>query len=211
MGVIEGGPGRALVLTAALLGATGCAEIGDAIWQPRAPHARATVIEGEVRDVDVRRGRIRVRSARMGTRTLRVHRSTRVFHRRTEYTLAALEPGDLVRVRVEVDRSGTAWADRVDVRQGVEERRARERRERQHGRYAAARELEWIEGRVHRVDARDGWFTVDAGRHGVVIVHVPDRLPREHERRFDRIRRGDRVELEVLPIGRDEAELVRFL
>ena len=46
-----------------------------------------------------------------------------VVYRRREYALGALERGDLVRVYVEVDRRGEAWADRVDVRESVNERR----------------------------------------------------------------------------------------
>ena len=45
------------------------------------------------------------------------------MYRRREYALGALERGDLVRVYVEVDRRGEAWADRVDVRESVNERR----------------------------------------------------------------------------------------
>src|SRR5690606_3968352 len=102
--------------------------------------------EGEIRSVDPRRGRMTVRSARLGTRTVHVDRSTRVLYRRTEYTLDALEPGDLVRVHVEVDRDGTAWADRVDVRASVDEIRARDRRVRGrgNGRSARARQNEWL-------------------------------------------------------------------
>ena len=115
MGAIDGGTGRALVITAALMSGSST-QIGDAPIRTRAPQTRAAVIDGEIRSVYPRRGRIRVRSPRLGMRTVYVGRSTRVVHLRVEYTVEALEPGDVVRVYVEVDRSGMAWAERVDVR-----------------------------------------------------------------------------------------------
>jgi hypothetical protein len=59
---------------------------------------------------------MRVRSARVGTRTIRVDRRTRVLLGDRELDLALLEPGDVVCVFAEVDRGGAVWADRVDVR-----------------------------------------------------------------------------------------------
>ena len=116
MGAIQGGTGRALVLTAALMSEAGRAQIGDAIYQPGGPSARSGVIEGEIRTVDRRHGSMQVRSSRHGTRTVRLDDETRVLYRRVEYTVDALEPGDVVRVYVEADGDGEAWARRVDVR-----------------------------------------------------------------------------------------------
>ena len=207
MGSIQGGTGRALVLTAALLSGSGCAQITDAIQQPRAGSARSGVIDGEIRSVDPRRGRIQVRSARQGTRTVRVDRSTRVLYRRVEYTVAALEPGDVVRVFVEMDRNGSAWAERVDVRTSADERRDYP------GQAPRPREHAWLDGTVSRMDPGDGWFTVEmrrSQREGEVVIYVPEQLDRDDERQLERMRRGDRVEIEVRPISNDEAELVRF-
>jgi hypothetical protein len=203
MGTIHGGTGHALVLTAALLSGAGCAQIGEAIGKPRGPSARSAVIDGEIRAVDPRRGRIRVRSARRGTRTVRVGRSTRVLYRRVEYTLDALEPGDVVRVFAEVDRNGIAWAERVDVRSSADEGREPGR--------SARREYAWLDGTVSRMDPGDGWFTVEMPRlENEIVVYVPERLERDDERRLERMRRGDRVQIEVRPISNHEAELVGF-
>jgi hypothetical protein len=204
MGVMDGGTRRALMLTAAVMGAAGCAQVGDAIYTPRSPNARSTVIDGEIRAVDPRRGRIQVRSARLGTRTVRVDRSTRILYRRVEYRVEALERGDLVRVFAEVDGSGIAWAERVDVRASVDERRDHPDRR------AYARDYVWLAGNIVRMDPADGWFTIDSRREGEIIVYVPDRLDREDERRLGRMHRGDQVEVEVRMITNDEAELVTF-
>jgi hypothetical protein len=127
MDYVDGGTVRALVLTAALLGSQGCANMSDILndprYDPRAPSARSIVIDGEVSSVELKKGRMRLRTTRQGTRTVYLDRETRLFYQRREYRLDALERGDLVRVWVEVDRDGSAWADRVDVREGVNERR----------------------------------------------------------------------------------------
>jgi hypothetical protein len=102
-----------------------------------------------------------------------------------------------VRVRVSYDRGGAPWAERIDVRNSTADRRVSAR-------------IERIDGRVTGIDSRRGYFTVDQGRRSTVVVYVPNRLSSGDARRFDRLRRGDRVRAEVMLTGRDRAELVRF-
>jgi hypothetical protein len=127
-----------------------------------------------------------------------------VLYRRVEYTLEALEPGDVVRVFVALDRNGTAWAERVDVRTSVDERR-----EYRNG-SPRPREYAWLDGKVARMDPEDRWFTVQVRQHDEIVVYVPEDLGRDDERRLGRVRRGDYVRIEVRPITGSEAELVGF-
>jgi hypothetical protein len=185
--------GRGTVIAALLLGAlgaAGCAELDGVLARPMG----GSVVQGEVRSLDARRARMQVREDRGGTVTLRYDGGTRVFYRQREYPTSALERGDVVRVRVSHDRSGEAWADRVDV--------LRSR--------ASAGRVERLDGRVVRIEPRRGYFTVVRGREAPVVVYVPPTVRREDVRRLDRLRPGDNVRLEVLPLGRAEAELVRF-
>lgn len=125
MGYMTGGTAKAIALTAALLATPGCAQLNDILLDPYHPStARSVMLEGEIRSVDTRRGRFQVRDERgRGVRTVNVDRATRIVYRRQEFGLGALERGDLVRVYVEVDRRGDAWAERVDVFESVNERR----------------------------------------------------------------------------------------
>jgi hypothetical protein len=186
---------------AALLAASGCAPLGamdDAMGS-----ARGATLSGEIRSVDARRGRIEVRESHNGRhQTLRVDRQTRVVYRQRSYPVSALERGDLVRVRVERDRDGQRWAERIDVRESVRERRAP-------GGWGSAR-VERVEGTVSRVEPRRGYFTLQVGRNDLLTVLVPSRLGRDDGRRFERLRRGERVRAEVRMVGRGQAELVRF-
>lgn len=203
MGVIDGSVARALLLTASLWGASGCAPWGDTVWGPRLPSARTAMVEGEIRSVDSRRGRLEFRTARGRTSTVRVDRATRVVYGRRNYPLDALERGDMVRIWLEVDERGDAWADRVEVRRSAVERYGRYEDERYRGR------VERLDGRVLEVSLGNGYFVVDQG-YDRVVVHVPRALDRDEYRRLERLRRGDRVRADVRWLSGDEAALVRF-
>jgi hypothetical protein len=210
MGMIQGSTGRALMLTASLLAAPGCAPFGDTVWGPRLPSARSAVIDAQVWAVDSRRGRLQVRSGRGGTRTLNVDRATRVTYRQRNYPVDALERGDVVRIWLEVDGRGDAWADRVEVRESVRERYDRYGDDRygyDDRRYE--NRVERVEGRVGEVNLRSGYFTVVQGDRSVA-VYFPDGLDRNEYRRVEQLRRGDRVRADVRPISGNEAELVRM-
>lgn len=187
--------GAALLVAAVLVATPGCAQAGGGV---HAPGPARSVIDGEVRSVDVRSGRIQVRDDRGRTRTLRYDRDTRVLYRQRRYRTTALERGDLVRVWVTHDRRGRPWADRVEVRASVADRRG-----------TPARVVR-VDGTVGQVDARRGYFTVRRARSAPVVVYVPARLGRDDVRRLERLRAGSRVRAEVRPLGAYEAELVRF-
>jgi hypothetical protein len=155
-------------------------------------------LDGEIRSVDTRRHRLEVRSDWGRSETVRYNGRTQVRYGNRTYPVSALERGDQVRIRLAYDRDGSAFAERIDVRSSVRDRsRSTARTER-------------IDGTVGRVDSRRGHFTLERGRNQTVLVYVPNRLSRDDARRVDRLRRGDRVRLEVRPVGRSQAELVRF-
>lgn len=184
----------ASLLLVVVLVAAACAPLsGVAV-----PDGRSAVVYGEVRSLDARRGRIQLREDRGRTVNVRYDNRTRVVYRARQYPPSSLRRGDIVQVRLTHDRSGTAWADRIDVRHSTQDRRV-----------ATAR-VERIDGRVLGVDTRRGRFTLEPGRSRTVVVHVPHRLSSSDARRFERLRRGDRVRVDVRPVGRNDVELVRF-
>jgi hypothetical protein len=188
--------GLALVATL-LIAAPACAALG-VLDDVMVPDGRNSLVTGEVRSVDGRRGRLQVRDDRTSrTHTLRYDGRTRVQYRQRHYPASALERGDVVRVRVSYDRSGTAWADHVEVRQSVQDRRA-----------ATAR-VQRLDGRVLQVDSRRGFFTVEPSRNRTVVIHVGN-VTANDARRVARLRRGDRVRMDVRPVTNNAAQLVRF-
>jgi hypothetical protein len=190
--------GGALALAAGLTVVSGCAPLGAMDGVLVGPAARSAVVEGEIRSVDARRGTLEIRDNRNRSHRMRFDRSTRVVYGQRAYPVTALERGDVVRVRATADRGGVLWADRVDVRHNARDR----------GRVAVRTER--IAGTVSSVDGRRGQFTLSLDRHRSVLVVVPPRLDRDDAHRFQRLRRGDRVRVEVVPAGRGAVELVRF-
>jgi hypothetical protein len=201
-----------LVLTASLLAFPGCAPFGDTVWGSRLPSARSRVIDGEVWTVDGRRGRLQLRSGWGRTSTVNVDRATRVVYRQRSYPVQSLERGDVVRVWLEVDGRGDAWADRVEVRQSVRERYDRrgydDRYGYDDGRYQGR--VERVEGRVGQVNLRERYFTIEQGLNRFLAVYVGNGFERDAYRRLEGLRRGDRVRVDVRLISGNEADLVRF-
>lgn len=188
-----------LALAAVLpLAAPACAPWGGYPGEVVLPSARVSYVSGEVRSVDARRHRIQLREYNGRTRNLSYDGRTHVVYRSRRYPVTALERGDRVQVRVVHGRGGNAWAERIEVRSSVRDSRV------------VIGRVERIDGVVGRVDRRNGYFTLDRTRWGGIRVQVPGRIRREDERRFERLRRGDRVRVEVRAIGRDRFELVRF-
>jgi hypothetical protein len=205
--------GRVALIGAVLTGA-GCATIAAAaddiglggpagtIYGDR----NAATLHGEVRSVDTRQSRLQLREDRGRNQTVRYDNRTRVVYGQRSYPVSALERGDRVRVRVVYDRNGRAYADRVDV---FESSRNRGRASDDRGRPAAAR-VQRVDGTVSWVDSRSNAFALASRQGRPLAVHVPRDLNRNDRARFDRLRRGARISVDVRPIGRDQYELVRF-
>jgi translation initiation factor IF-1 len=196
-------PGSVAVALALAVGllvvAPACAPHSSGLEGVVVPRGRSEVVYGEIRSVDARSRRIQLRGDRGRDRTVRYDNRTRVVYGSRQFSPSALERGDVVQVRLSYDRGGTAWAERVEVRESVRDRRV-----------VASRRVERVEGTVRRLDLRRGYFTVEPKRARPVVVRVPSRLDRNDARRFERLRPGDRVKVDVRPIDRDAAELVRF-
>jgi hypothetical protein len=191
------GMGTAALVGVLLVSAPGCAGL-DVLDEVLVPNG-ASQLSGEIRSVDSRRGRLQVRDQHNGrTHNIQYDGRTRVTYRQRQYPASSLERGDMVRVRISHDRSGNAWADHVEVRESVADRRNTSAR------------VQRVDGVVRQVDTRRGVFTVEPNRARPVVVYVPRGISNSDARRFDRLRRGDRVRVEVRPVNNSTAELVRF-
>lgn len=198
-----------LLLVGTLGVAPACTTVAGTPGRPGGVWGRSATIHGEVRGVDTRRDRIYVSEGRGGRgRTYTVHydRRTRVYDGRRSYPVSALRRGDDVRIRVEYDRRGRAWADRVDLRRG---RGWSDRGPWNNGRHADVWRTDRWSGRVVVVDARRNYFTLDRGSSRVVVVRVPS-SNRDLGRRLGRLRRGEKVTIEVRHRGGQDVQLVRF-
>ena len=210
---------RTIAVSGLLAGAvTGCSSAGS-LGGMGDVFGNGSSVYGEVRSVDARRGRIQVREEHGGDRTVRYDNRTRVVYQNRQYPVTSLERGDQVQMRVEYDRNNTAWADRIEVRSSArrserDRDRRRDRvgdRDRERGGVWGSARVERLDGRVQGIDVRRGYFTMTGARNSRVVVYVPRDARRDDVRRFERLRRGERVHVEVRSRGRgDQAELVRF-
>lgn len=201
--ILKKGFGQAAVvlLIGGLAASPGCASAAgrDGDWGWERSDDR---IVGEVVSVDTRRDQIRVALTRGGTRTIRYDRRTEVVERGRRIPVTLLRRGDDVRIRVDYDRYGRAWAERIDV---------------YGSRWSSRDDDRWYFGRSGRLDGvvravelRRGYFTLEPSRGRIIVIRVPGDLRRDDENRLRRLRRGDRVTVEVRHIGSNEVRLIRF-
>jgi hypothetical protein len=187
----------AAALFGLLLTAPACAHVGGVLT------GRPDDLYGEVRSLDTRRGYLQIREDYGRDFTVRYDGRTRVVYGSRSYPVSSLHRGDLVRVRVAYDRYRQPWAERIEVRRDV----------RDGGSWrdgGAAARVARLDGIVRQVDYRRGWFVVERGRYDAVRVLVGRYARSEDVRRFERLRRGQRVRVEVRTSFMGEAELIRF-
>ena len=159
-------------------------------------------LSGEIRQVDTRRQEIELQSGWGDREWIRYDGRTEVLYRQRRYSVRDLERGDRVRIRLDESRSRDSerYASVIQVEEsvGYDDRDVDGRRER-------------IEGRVHSVDTREGWFEVTDSRGDVLLVTLPYEPNRGLHDRFRRLDRGDRVRFEAQRLNRRRVEILRFL
>ncbi len=186
-------------LFAAVLFAFGCSSAGRTMDDVFGGGPNTSTVYGQVVSVDTRSSRMQIREDRGRNFTVRFDNRTRVVGRQRSSSVASLRRGDYVTVRVVQDRYGQAWAERVEVRESVANRGRSTGRTTQ------------VDGSVAWVDARSGSFGISSGLlRASRTVYVPRNISRSERNRLERLRRGDRVRVEVREVGRNEYELVRF-
>jgi len=155
-------------------------------------------LRGEVSWVDQRRREIGIRSGWGGAESVRYDSRTKVVYRQRNYRVTDLERGDLVTVMVDSNSRGGPYARTVRVERSV----------RDGGRSSDRARVQRFDGRVTWIDRQRREFGIESGRtERVVTVRARDR---DTQRRFERLRRGNRVRFEGVSVGRNVIELRRF-
>jgi hypothetical protein len=198
--------GKPVVLGALLLSLPGCAGVGMGSLEDILGSAGGVYggdVSGEIRQVDTRRQEIEVASGWGGAQRFRYDGRTEVVYRQRRYDVRSLERGDLVRIRVDSDRYGERYASYIQVQESARDRGGV-------GRGGNNARLERFGGSVGRIDDRSGSFELHTSRDGRLLVYLPNDPPRSMRDRFRRLRRGDRINVDVYLIDRSRAELRRF-
>ena len=187
----------AVPLIGLLLTVSACASAGGVLT------GRPDDLYGEVRSVDTRRGYLQLEEDYGHSYIVRYGGRTRVVYGSRSYPVSSLRRGDPVRVRVEYDRQHQPWADRIELRRDGRGLAGRDDR-------GIGSRLERWDGLVRIVDYRGGWFVLDRSRYSDARIYVGRDTRRDDIRRFERLRRGQRVQVEVRTSLRGQAELIRF-
>ncbi|HMB52974.1 MAG TPA: DUF5666 domain-containing protein [Thermoanaerobaculia bacterium] len=183
--------------------------------EPQDPDDEFATLTGEVERIDVRDREIEIDTGRERV-TFSYRTDTAVYYQGERYEVANLETGDVVRTRVERDYRGDWVTDSITVERSRQERGVGDdpfEDDPYEGddRYDDdPRDLVRYAGTVQEVDSRRGEFVLRTERYGLKTIVMPYNAPRADRDAFDRLRRGDRVEIEVDPIEDDRAELLRF-
>lgn len=195
--------------------------LGDVVY-PGGGGVYGSDLRGEVRRVDTRSRVIEVRARDGRGVTAYYDGRTRVEYRGRGYGVSSLERGDEVTMRLRRDRGRSLYADHIYVTASNRDRGGWGSGGRDRGRDGdwnrgrddrgrdAWRDSGRLYGTVNSVDERRWRFEVRGDRGERVWVSVPGGLDRGTTDRFRRLRRGDRVDLSVRPLGDDRAELRRF-
>jgi len=208
--MIQGFRGHRLAaaLAATVLSVSGCANMGtvlEDVLSAGALGVGGSTLQGEIRSVDERRGRLQIRDDRDDrTETVYYDDRTRVIYGNREYSVTSLERGDYVRVRVDQDRDGNTYAQVIEVSESARDDGRYDDDDRYNGRTVQ------LDGTIRQIDTRRYVFTIDDRDDDTYLVYVSSRANRDDVRRFERLRRGDRARAEVRIVSRGQAELIRF-
>ncbi len=192
---------RRSMVVGGVLALGGCAGVGMADVLSAGGMGNSSV-SGEVRRVDERSRTIQV-SSWYGSSNVRYDGRTQVINNGRSMNIRNLGRGDRVSIEVQRNNRGDLYARRIRVeRGGWDDRRADDRRN--------AR-VQYVEGRVHRIDQRAGWMEVRPSRGSGVRVSLPGRASGQQVSEFRRVRRGDYVRVQGRQIGNNRVELVRII
>lgn len=195
------------LLAGLLIGVAGCSSnqvgeiIGAATGMPTAP-AATTTSAVEIETVNTQQQTIHVRTQNGQTGAARYDERTVVVYRNQQYPVTSLERGDIVLLTLQ-DVQGTTYVTRVDVQQSVQERTGTPNP-------SGTPSVMQFSGRVTEVNTTGGTFLLQTAS-GTVTVSLPYNPPQATLDYFRRLRAGDNVRLEAIPLTNTRVEIYRFL
>jgi hypothetical protein len=188
-------------LLLATLALTGCHELGHIDGVGDYASTGGDLV-GAVEYVDTRAREIEVRTDAGRTAVVRYDDRTQVVYQQRNYSVANLEPGDYIALRVQQDRDGRDYTNTITVKESVQERGDRR---------GGGKRLDRAEGRVEYVDPRRGTFELRDSRNRLIVVSVAFNAPRAVIDQFNRLHNGDYVRIEGRAVNADKFDLDNFL
>jgi hypothetical protein len=198
-----------VVTLAAMIGMTGCAQLGNlggladilGAIGGGAGQQQQGQLTAEVQQVNARQQSIQIRTREGQTGSVLYDQNTVVVYQQQQYPVTALEAGDVANFHLQQAANNNLYASRIDVVQSVQERSGQ----------SGSGQLYQVAGRVGNVDQNRGVFELQTQTSGVIIVSLPRNPGSAVADRFRRLRTGDSIGVEGHMVAQGRLELTRFL
>lgn len=166
-------------------------------------------VTAQIRQVDTRYQRIVVQTQNGQQGAVRYDAQTQVIYQNQQYPVTALEPGDVVTLRILQDQQGNAYTDQIVVQRNVRDTGGGIGAA---GTGSVAVGFERIEGQVGQIDYSRGLFELRPSYGGTaVVVSLPYNTTAADRDRFNRLRSGEMVRVEGRMVAQGRLELSRFV
>ena len=188
-----------------VIAATGCSSagnLGEILGGVlNAPTGNSTVA-GEVTSVDTNNRQIQIRTSDNQTGWIGYDNNTRVLYGQQEYSVSALERGDLVSMTVQQVNNNQLYTNQITVTQSVQDRTGTGT--------TTSTNLQRLEGTVGYIDRTRGTFEVRAG-NATFTAALGYNASSTVRDRYGRLRAGDYVRMEGTWTGQNLLQVERFI
>ena len=157
--------------------------------------------QGAIRGVNVEAQQISLQLTTGQTVAFAYDNRTKVVYQNQLYTVANLENGDQVIMRVLDAGGGNYYTDSIHVTQSVQSSGG--------GSAGGAGNVQTLQGTVRQIDRANGMFTLDAG-NVLLTVSMPYNPARADVTRFQNLRTGDTVRFYGVFLNNSRVELRQF-
>ena len=197
--------GAVTLVSASLLGVGACGQsgaLGSVLGSVLGgQQQQGGQVSGTVRGVDTRNAQITIQQSNGQSVNIGYDNQTKVSYQNQNYTVANLESGDQVTLRVQQTQNGGYYTDFVQVDQSVSSSGSSNRTDSQ---------TQSFQGTVRRVDTTNGWFEFMPNNNVTLTVTLPYNVSRTDQQRFQNLRNGDNVRFTGVYLNNTRVELRQF-
>jgi len=194
---------RTSALALALTTAGACSQagsLGNVLGSVLGGGSQQNQVSGTIAGVDTRNAQIGLRQSNGQVVALAYDQNTKVVYQNQNYAVGNLENGDQVTARIQQLQNGGYYTDLVQVDQSVSTSTGT----------TTSGNVQTIGGTVRRIDAANGWFTIDVSSSTQLQVTMPYNPTRADVTRFQNLRVGDVVRFGGVYVNNTRVELRQF-
>jgi len=204
MTILRRFPIFALPLMLSACAGGGLGALGDILTGGQGGGAQApSAMTAEVQEVRAQQQQIIVRTQDGQQGAVLFDQNTQVVYQNQQYPVTALEPGDVVEMRIQQVQQGY-YTDLIQVVQSVQERRGGTTG-------GTPSDVHQVEGTINEIDLSRWMFTLNMTQGGTLPIYLPSNATAtDRDRLRTEYRAGDYIRVEVRALDENTAELVRW-